>query len=193
MGSYTAIADTGNALVRLLQHYLVPDTILNADSIGLCSPADHGDFMLGIHLYNVEECMEMRDSEMVDMSLNQQKYPPSYLTLYYMITPFSTSDLKFRAEEEQRIMGRVLQVLKDYGSFDADSYQPVQFPKGLDIRVELEKLSMEEKLKIWNVPDAAYRTSLFYRAVPVSLESSKFRKIRRVTDVNLAIEEKEHG
>lgn len=134
--------------------------------------------------------MEMRDSEMVDMSPNKQKYPPSYLTLYYMITPFSTSDLKFRAVEEQRIMGRVMQVLKDYGSFDADSYQPVAFPKGLDIRVELQRLTFEDKLKIWNVPDTAYRTSLFYCVTPVSLESSKFRKIRRVTDLELAIQEK---
>lgn len=190
MGSYTAIADTGNALVQLLQQYLVPDTILNADRIGLCSPGDHGDFALGIHLYNIEECMEMYDNQMVDISVNQQKYPPSYLALYYMITPFSTSDLKFRVEEEQRIMGRVIQVLKDYGSFDAESYQPVAVPKGLDLRVDLQRITLEDKMKIWNVPDMAYRTSLFYCVRPVSLESSKFRKIRRVTDVDLAIQEK---
>ncbi len=190
MGSFTAIADVGNALVRLLQQYLVPDTVLSADSIGLCSPSDHGDFILGVHLYSIEECLEMQDGTMVDLSLNQQKYPPSYLTLRYMITPFSTSDLKFRAEEEQRILGRVMQVLKDYGSFDADTYRPVEFPKGLDIRIDPIMLTIEEKLKIWNVPHTAYRTSLYYKAAPVVLESSKLRKIRRVTDLTMSVEQK---
>lgn len=190
MGNYTAIADVGNALVRLLQQYLVPDTLLSADSIGLCRPSDKGDFMLGVHLYGVEECVEMRDSEMIDVGLQRQKYPPTYLSLYYMITPFSNSDVKFRAEEEQRILGRVVQVIKDYGTFDCNTYQPVEFPKGLDIRIDPVMLTLEQKLRLWNAPDIPYRASLYYKATPVVVESSRMRKIRRVTDLNLSVEEK---
>lgn len=110
-----------------------------------------------------------------------------------MITPYSTSSLKFRAEEEQRILGRVAQVLRDYGFFDGDSYRPVTTPKGLDVRLEWVTLTTEEKLKIWNVPDAPYRTSLFYKAQPVSMVSTKTRQIRRVTGLDLSVSEKEQA
>lgn len=148
MGDYTAIAGFSSALVRLLQTHLVPDTLRSADSIGLCSPDDHGDFQLGVYLYAIEECAEMRESEMVGRGLSRQQYPPSYFQLYYMITPYSTSSLKFRAEEEQRVLGKVIQVLKDYGIFDEETFQPVETPKGLDVRVEWMTLTTEEKQKV---------------------------------------------
>ncbi len=193
MGEYTAFADLSSAIIKLLQAHLVPDTVRSVDSIGLCSPADHGDFLLGVHLYSIDECAEMRETEMVSRGLQRQQYPPSYYQLYYMITPYSTSSLKFRAEEEQRILGRVAQVLRDYGFFDGDSYRPVTTPKGLDVRLEWVTLTTEEKLKIWNVPDAPYRTSLFYKAQPVSMVSTKTRQIRRVTGLDLSVSEKEQA
>lgn len=190
MGDYTVIADFSSALVKLLQNSLVPETLRSADSIGLCSPAEHGDFLLGIHLYSIEECAEMRETEMVSHGLTRQQYPPSYYQLFYMITPYSVSSLKFRAEEEQRILGRVVQVIKDYGVFDSETYATVTSPKGLDIRMEWVTLTTEEKLKIWNAPDAPYRTSLFYKALPVAVSSTKTRKIRRVTGFDLSVNEK---
>jgi hypothetical protein len=191
VGEYTAFADLSGALIKLLQAYLVPDTVRSVDSIGLCSPADHGDFLLGVHLYSIEECAEIRETEMVSRGLQQQQYPPSYYQLYYMITPYSTSSLKFRAEEEQRILGRVAQVIRDYGFFDRETYHPVSAPKGLDVRMEWVTLTTEEKLKIWNVPDAPYRTSLFYKALPVAVASTKMKRIRRVTGFDLSVNEKE--
>ena len=191
MGDYTAIAGFSGALVRLLQTHLVPDTLRSADSIGLCSPDDHGDFQLGVYLYAIEECAEMRESEMVGRGLSRQQYPPSYFQLYYMITPYSTSSLKFRAEEEQRVLGKVIQVLKDYGIFDEETFQPVETPKGLDVRVEWMTLTTEEKQKVWNAPEVPYRTSLFYRAEPVAVASTKVRAIRRVTGLELSVNERE--
>ncbi len=190
MGDYTAIAGFSNALVRLLRTHLVPGTVGSEDGIGLCSPEDRGDFQLGVHLYSIEECAEMRENEMVSRGLRQQQYPPSYFQLYYMITPYSTSSLKFRAEEEQRILGRVIQVLKDYGTFEAETFRPVDSPKGLDIRMEWVSLPTEEKLKIWSAPNSAYRTSLFYRAQPVAVASTRTRAIRRVTGLDLSVDEK---
>ena len=113
MGSYTVIADIGNAIVRLLRKELVPEIIQNTDGIGLASPSDRGDITLCVHLYDVSESEDYRQSGMISDGVSQQKYPPVYLTLSYMITVFSASDIKFRSEEEQRIMGRVIQVLRD--------------------------------------------------------------------------------
>ena len=49
MGKFTVIADVGESLVRLLRENLCPEVILSPDSIGLCSPAERGDLILGLH------------------------------------------------------------------------------------------------------------------------------------------------
>ncbi len=48
MGKYTVIADIGSSLVQLLRDNLCPDVIMSPDNIGLCSPADKGDMILGL-------------------------------------------------------------------------------------------------------------------------------------------------
>ncbi len=189
MGSYTVIAETGNALVRLLRKELVPEIIPNADAIGLATPADRGDILLCIHLYDISESEDFRMSGMISDGINRQKYPPLYLTLSYMITAFSASDVKFRAEEEQRILGRVMQVLRDYPVLDPEV---MEFGAGSGregIRMELRKMETDDKLKVWSFPNLANRLSLFYKVGPLPLESAKTRGITRVGSVEFRVKE----
>ncbi len=189
MGSYTVITETGNALVRLLRKELVPQIIQNADAIGLATPADRGDLTLCVHLYDVSESEDYRQSGMVSDGIKRQKYPPVYLSLSYMITAFSASDVKFRAEEEQRIMGRVIQIFRDYGVLDTESMEFISGKGREGVRLEMRKLEMDEKIKLWNFPNLAVKPSLFYKVGPVSIESSKTRDIQRVGSVEFRVEE----
>ena len=50
-------------------------------------------------------------------------------------------------------------------------------------------LEVEAQQRIWNVPNQAYRTSLFYRVEPVELESARTRQVQRVVDLDLTIKE----
>ena len=75
MGKYTVIADVGGALVKLLRDNLCPEVILNPDDIGLCSPADKGDMVLGLHLYDVRENQDLRATGMVDLGPGRQRFP----------------------------------------------------------------------------------------------------------------------
>lgn len=189
MGSYTVIAETGNALVRLLRRELVPEIIQNADAIGLATPADRGDLVLCVHLYDVSESEEYRQSGMISDGVNRQKYPPVYLTLSYMITAFSASDVKFRSEEEQRIMGRVMQVLRDFSILNSET---MEFMAGRDqygIRLEMRKVEQEEKQKLWNFPNLASKPSLYYKVGPIPLESARTKEIQRVGSMEFRVEE----
>ena len=189
MGSYTVIAETGKAIVQLLQRELVPDIIQNADAIGLASPADKGDLVLGIHLYDISESEDIRVSGMISDGVDRQRFPPGYLTLSYLITAFSISDVKFRSEEEQRILGKVYQVLRDYPVLNPNTMEFVSGSSRDGIRVEPIKMETEERLKIWNFPNLAYKLSLYYRMGPVPMESAKTREIRRVRELELRVEE----
>ncbi len=189
MGKYTAIADVGNALVRLLQENLCPEVIFSADNIGLCSPADKGDMILGLHLYDVRESQELRASNMVDMGPGKQRFPGTYLTLSYMITAYSKADVKHRSSEDHRILGKVVQTLADNSVLGAETLTPVARASGLDLRIQMLALETEAQQRIWNVPNQAYRTSLFYRVGPVALESARTRQVQRVVELDLTVKE----
>lgn len=183
MGSYSVIADTGEKLVELLRGGMVPELVADPHGIGLASPSDRGDLSLGLWIYDIRESEEIRVSGMQSQGLDRQKYPPMYLTLYMMLTAYSSSDIKFRAEQEQRLLGKAMQIFYD------NSVLPVS--AGIDMRIEKINPEIHEQREIWNAPDVPYRTSVFYRITPVELESEKSRRVRRVTSIDMTVEEKE--
>lgn len=189
MGKYTRIAEVSQTLIRLLQKEMIPETIFNLDAIGLCSPMEHGDYKLGLYLYELTESEEIRTTEMVAQGINKQRYPSSYLSLFYMITAYSSGDLKIRSEEEQRILGRVFQVFHDNAVLDRDTLEPTEIRKPLDITVQFLPLTMDEKMKIYSFPSIPYRLSLFYKVAPVEIESTRVKQVQRVTDLDFQIKE----
>jgi hypothetical protein len=50
-------------------------------------------------------------------------------------------------------------------------------------------MSVEDKMKLWNVPNKAYKLSLFYKVAPVELESAKSRGVQRVVDMDITVKE----
>ena len=183
MGNYTIIAEVGNALVRLLQKELVPDIVSSAAGIGLASPADRGDMTLCIHLYDVSESQNYRVSGMISDGVDRQKFPPIHLTLSYMIAAFSASDVKFRSQDEQRILGKVVQVLRDNPILNLDTMEFGTGSEGERIRIEMIKPNAEEKTNVWSFSKTDSKLSLFYRLEPVALESAKTKNIRRVQEI----------
>lgn len=184
MSDYTKIADTGNGIVELLKEALIPEFLNSPDQIGLCSPEDHGDLAVGIWLYDVREDTSIQAHEMTDIGRNTQRYPSTYLTLYYMLTLYLQSDLKYRFPQEHQIMGKIIQTFRDHASMDSDSFVPVERSARDNIRIQMQDLEMEEKLRLWTVPNAAYKTSLFYTAGPVEIQSARLKSVTRVREID---------
>lgn len=184
MSDYTKIADTGNGLVALLRDALIPELLNSPEEVGLCSPEDHGDFAVGVWLYDVKEDTSIQAHEMLNIGRDTQRYPSVYLTLYYMVTLYLQSDLKYRAPQEHQILGRVIQTLRDHAVMDPDSFLPAEEAGGAGIRIQMQDLEMEEKVRLWTVPNTAYRTSLFYTAGPVEIQSTRKRTVKRVREID---------
>lgn len=193
MSDYTRIADTGNGMVELLKNALVPELLNSPDQIGLCSPEDHGDYAVGVWLYDVREDTSIQAHEMTDIGRNTQRYPSTYLTLHYMITLYLQSDLKYRAPQEHQILGRIIQVFRDHAAMNPDSFTPAEGAAGDNIRIQMQDLEMEEKLRLWTVPNAAYKTSLFYTAGPVEIQSTRKKSVKRVREIDYRFAGKEEN
>jgi len=185
MPGYTGIVDVSSRIVEILQENLCPELIRSPESIGLCSPDDNGNFVLGVHLYDIRENDEYINTSMTSVNSGIQRYPSTYLSLQYMITVYSTADIKYRAAEEQRILGRVIQVLRDNSVMGNES----ESGTGLDWVIRLMKLPAEEKVRMWNYRDKAIRTSLYYKVAPVEIESARTREISRVTRAEITVKE----
>jgi hypothetical protein len=186
MGKYTMIADTGQRLVEILQRELVPDVIQNPNEIGLRSPEDHGDVSLGLFLYSVEESEEVRQAGTAIIRNDSLKKVPVYLSLYYMITAYSSGDVKYRLTQEEQILGRVIQVFHDYSMIPLDEVDPESMG-GMNLRITMQRLTLDEKSKIWNFPNVGNRLSLFYKVAPVAIDSALATKITRVTELDINV------
>ena len=178
---YTAIADVSRALTEMIRANTVPELIDKPDSIGLCSPAAPGDFKLGLYLYNVEESESYRISGRQNEALHTQRFPPIVLDLYYMITPYYKSDVKFLALEEQTILGKVIQLINDNSTIYSES--------GEAVSLELLRVTEDDKQKIW-VGSNPYRTSVFISARAVVMESTKQKQVSRVTEITIKADTK---
>lgn len=189
MGSYTIISDIGNLMTGLLKSNMVPDIIVNADAIGLCSPAEKENVSLGLYLYDIKESDSVRVAGMQSVGIARQKFPPMYLELYYMLTAYSMSDSKFRASEEQRILGRAMQLFRDHPTIGLDTLSFENNPAADAVKIELLAMDTADKMKLWNFPNMAYRLSLFYKVSPVPLESTRSVAMHRVTELEFLVEE----
>lgn len=187
MGRYTIISEISQKIVDLLCEGMVPDIITDKNGIGLCGPDEKGDFSVGVYLYNIEENYDFKQSGMININYKEQKFPPLILSLYYMITAYSSSDIKFRAIQEQRILGRVMQILADNSIINGSDFG--NDVMGADIRIELLNLSIDEKIKLWNDNTKPYKTSICYKITPVELESTKGRRISRVTEFTVKLQD----
>lgn len=189
MAAYTIIADIGNAITERLKEKMVPELIANGDAIGLCSPAEKENSVLGVYLYDIKESSTVRINGLCMEGLKRQVFPPVYLELFYMVTAYAIGDHKFRSLEEQRILGRVIQLFKDHSSLNLETLTFDGAQDGGEVKLELLSLNAEDKMKLWNYPNIPYRLSLFYRVSPVPMDSRRSREVTRVREIEMTVKE----
>lgn len=183
MANYNIISDIGDALVRLLREGMVPDIIPNSEGIGVCHPSDRGDISLGITLYDMKRNNDI-DPKEIPIGSDKMQAPSFFLDLYYMITAYSSSDIKFRSLEEAKMIGRAMQLLEGNPVMKPELYGKVFENMHFLPRIEMLDLDNEEKHRIWSIPDQPYKLSVFYKVYPVEIESEKIREITRVKETD---------
>lgn len=190
MGSYTVITETGEAVASLLRRFMVPEVVQKEEQIGLCSPREPGEYRVGIYLYDIQESAGVRNAPR-QWKGETVRFPSAYLDLYYMLVPFSKSDLRYRAAEEHRLLGKMLQILRDYPNLNANTYEQEEKRGPNTIQLELLDMDCEDKLRIWNSLNEASHTALYCKVSPVELESEREEKIRRVREIQMQFGERD--
>ncbi len=176
MADFSVISDVSNEVLKVLREHICPELIQSPESIAMAMPTDkNADFQLGLYLYDIQELREYRQVDQIRLRGNQAQYPPKPLTLYYALYINTKSQLTASAENEQRILGRVLQVLMDHTIlYDAAGDEETS------ASITILPLSFEEKTKIWSVLSVPYQLAIYFSVSPVLLSSRRIRSFRRV-------------
>jgi hypothetical protein len=175
MPDYTAIADIGASLVRVLWEEIQVDPQLvaiidNENRISLQSPYDlrsDDSVRLSIYLYRICENPFTKNGALVQGTGGKLRKPPLTLDLFYLITPMVGSP-----REQQLVLGKVMQVL--YGRSIVEGTDLQGSLAGLDqpLHVILNPLTLDEVSNVWQAMELSYRLSVGY-TVRIAILDSK--------------------
>lgn len=182
---YTIISSVDRGMLTLLKERMVPGIISGSEQIGLCAPGENGDMLLGLYLYDIRENEEMRMGGVITYDEENVQNPPIYLSLYYMITAYADMDIRYREEENHRMLAKTMQVLYDYPVLDSATLHPTGQIEPYDLHIEFLNLKPEEKSAVWQNARQPMRLSLYYRVTPVQLDSTILRQVSRVKEIQL--------
>jgi len=183
MSDYTAIADVGETLKKLLWDNIKDDStaksiIESEDQITLSSPEEiESDKRLSLFLYQVTENDYLKNQEMQSVNSTKLKYPPLSVNLFYMVMPHTQN-----REKDHIIVGKVMQIFYDNAILRGSILQGSL--AGDELKLILNPLSMDELNKIWNVMSKSkpYKLSVCYEVTPVRIESMRKREVKRVIE-----------
>ena len=137
-----------------------------------------------IFLYEVAEDPTARNRPRVQNNvppdITVQK-PPMALILRYLMTPWGGD-----RDTEQKILGRVMQVLYD-GSIISGPQLKGDTLKDTDqaIKVTLQLLTLEDRARVFHSVQQKYRLSVNYEVRLVNLDPISVRRIRQVRNRSL--------
>ncbi len=88
----------------------------------------------------------------------------------------------------QKIIGKVAQIVNDNNAVRPKELQSWLTDDEPPIVLSQAKISLEEKVRVWQAINKPYQVSLFYKASPVFLSSGEIITTPRVTDAEFTLQ-----
>lgn len=193
MADYTAVVEAGNALVELLRDSLTPEPLGNRELIALCSPHESENNQLTLYLYHMEEESQNMSSGYYQVDQNTQRRRPAQFTLRYLVTAHSKAPAQLKQADQHRMIGAALQTIRDNPVIPQRYLSGSLADEQAQLHLAIEKVPLEQLLKIWNNTSKEYKLSFVVMLTGVTIASRSERRITRVTDVSIDIQQKEGG
>lgn len=194
MSEFTAIRGVSRTLQALLREHITndPDPQLNGVPVDLRSPKEMreaDDTGVSLWLYMVrrnEFLLNQKPQRVIPAQLPHQPLP---MNLYFLVTP-----LMDQPDDEQALIGRVLQTFNDHYTLRGADLQDSLQGEVEELRVTLEQLTLEELTRVWYSLQEPYQLSVTYevqvididsarapvRVTPVEQKDSLFHQIQRI-------------
>lgn len=190
MADYTAFVEAGNALVELLRDNLTPEPLGNREMIALCSPHESENNQLTLYLYHIEEDSQNVSAGYYQVNRDTQRIRPAQYNLRYLVTAHSKAPAQLREADQHRIVGAVMQVLRDNPVIPTRYLTGSSAEEGAELHVLVEKTPLEQLLKIWNNTSKEYKLSFVVLVTGVTIRSKRERQVARVKEITLETQQR---
>lgn len=185
------ITNASNQLTKFLQDVLKQTMEIEAEHIGLSTPGENHNLAVCVYLYDIKKNTDMIFRKMIPIDAKTSRYPSTYYDLHYMIVPYSKSDIRYKASEEQRYLDVMIQALGDAFWLEDGFTKEDLITEHSATKLELLDMDYEEKAKIWSSLNQAFKLSLFCKVGPVEVSSARSKKVERVEEIQISFVNRE--
>mgnify|MGYP002622383371 CR=1 FL=1 len=189
MADYPIISDVSAYIIKTLREKMCPEPIPSPNNIEISSPLSQDvDYIVGLYLYDIREDVEVTTPRYVQRGQAQLSRPPRPYALYYMVFINGSGQMGLKDPDIQKIIGRIAQIVNDNSSVRPNELQNWLDTQEPPIVLSQAKISLEEKVRVWQAISKPYQISLFYRAAPVYLSSGEIIETPLVTDASFGLD-----
>jgi hypothetical protein len=174
MGTFQAIAATGQAMLGLLSDAVPRDQFPNAQfelyqMSNFQQPMDEG---ISLFLYRIAANTSRRNLPPTTGPDGRRFRPPIPLDLYYIATVWAPT-----AERQQRLLGWAIRMFEDVPILPTallNNYgpEPEVFQPGETVEIILDSLTLQDFNNFWGVSKASLQLSVGYIARMLHIQSS---------------------
>ena len=178
---YTALTATSQTIAELLRQRLISELPSLFDSssggtmvVSLNTPqemTENNASGLSIWLYRVARDDQRLNAPPERLDRKRLRRTPLPARLHYLITPIVNGDNESGPENEQRILGKVLQTFHDHPKLRGTDLQGDLGGSTVELTVRLESLGLEEITRVWAALNRSYQLSVSYEVSVVYIDS----------------------
>ncbi len=159
-----------SALTNLFSRAL-SDILPGSGRVGICTPNEPRDLMLGLYLYSILPCFDVNTQPLVQKGSGFREQSPHFVTLYYLMTAYSKADDAHKTSEEHNILFSAVETLLNTPVL---TERELGFRPGTYIdKLQLQMLDLtpEDIGNIRGSQDNPYKLSVGFRVLPVEVAS----------------------
>ena len=181
-----------NALITLFSHAL-SDLFTGTGRIGICTPDDPRDLMLGRYLYNIRPCYDITPQPLIQKGSGFREQAPHFLTLYYLMTAYSKAEDARKTQEEHNILFRAVDTLLNTPVLTERElgFRPGAYVDKLQLR--MLDLTPEEMANIRNSRDNPYSLSVGFCITPVEVSAAAGEAVSGTSSADIQTVRKPQG
>lgn len=193
MADYTALVESGNALVEFLRDNLTPEPISKRELISLCSPHESENNQLTVYMFHLEEDGQSGIQGYQPVSRDMERMRPTDMTASFLITAHSKAPAQMKEADQYRMMGAAIQAIKDMPIMDEKYLSGSLKESSARLHLNMERPNFDQMIKIWNNTSSTYKLSIVVKVSGISIDSKRTRRIGRVMDVQIGVDQRNDG
>lgn len=181
-----------HALITLFSHAL-SDLFPGEGRVGICTPDEPRDLMLGLYLYGIRPCFDITPQPLMQKGSGFREHAPHFLTIYYLMTAYSKAEDTHKTREEHNILFRAVETLL---------YTPVLTERELGFRpgtyidrlqLRMLDLTPDEMSNIQNSRDGSYKLSVGFCVTPVEVSAAAGEAVSPASSADIQTVRKPQG